>query len=128
MTKLDQREIVAAGIRSVFNAANRAEADERLVKLINNYQKSAPQLALWMDKAIPEGLNIFCLPESKRKRLRTSNMCETLNSQIKRRTRVAGLFPNTNSILRLITAILMEISEEWETGKAYFNINKNNQK
>ena len=75
-----------------------------------------------------DGLNIFCLPQSKRERLRTSNMCETLNTQIKRRTKVAGLFPNTNSILRLVTAILMEISEEWETGKAYFNINKNNHK
>jgi len=52
--------------------------------------------------------------------LRTSNMSENLNDQIKRRTKVAGLFPNTSSILRLVTAILLEISEEWETG-AYLN-------
>ena len=77
-----------------------------------------------MDSAIPEGLTDFSLPEHKRKRLRTSNMGETLNTQIKRRTKVAGLFPNTDSILRLVTAILMEISEEWETGKAYINTRK----
>jgi len=46
-------------------------------------------------------------------------MCETLNSPIKRRTRVVGLFPGESSLLRLATAVLIEISEEWETGKAY---------
>ena len=71
-----------------------------------------------------EGLTVFSLPEHKRKRLRKLDMCETLNTQIKRRTKVAGLFPNTDSILRLVTAILMEFSEEWEAGKAYINIRK----
>ncbi|MFN9819327.1 MAG: transposase, partial [Akkermansiaceae bacterium] len=58
---------------------------------------------------------------------RTSNMCENLNRQIKRRTRVAGLFPNEKSVLRLVTAILMETSEEWETGTAYLTLTAQNQ-
>ena len=62
------------------------------------------------------------LAESLRKRRRTSNMSENLNHQIKRRTRVAGLFPNENSVLHLVTAILMEVSEEWETGKSYLTL------
>jgi len=62
------------------------------------------------------------LAEPLRKRLRTSNMCENLNRQIKRRTRVAGLFSNKASVLRLVTAILMEESEEWETGKSYLTL------
>jgi transposase-like protein len=79
-----------------------------------------------MESAIPEGLTIFAFPENIRRRLRTSNMRETLNSQIKRRTRVAGLFPNEASILRLVSAILMDISEEWESGKTYLpQITKN---
>ena len=49
-------------------------------------------------------------------------MSENLNLQIKRRTRVAGLFPNEASVLRLVTAILMETSEEWETGRAYLSL------
>ena len=77
-------------------------------------------------RAIPEGLTIFAFPENIRRRLRTSNMCETLNSQIKRRTRVAGLFPNEASILRLVSAILMDISEEWESGKTYLPHISNN--
>ena len=117
--KVALREQVAADIRSVFNAETAEHARERLASLVKQYEKSAPELSTWMEKAIPEGLTVFQQPAYKRKRLRTSNMCETLNEQIKRRTKVAGLFPNTASILRLATAILMEISEEWETGKAY---------
>ena len=122
--KVDMRETVASDIRTIFNADTRALAQERLNLVIGKYAKTAPRLSAWMDSAIPEGLTVFSLPEHKRKRLRTSNMCETLNTQIKRRTKVAGLFPNTDSILRLVTAILMEFSEEWETGKAYINTRK----
>jgi len=122
--KMDMRESVGADIRSVFNADSLAHAEARLDALVEKYRKSAPELSTWMQTAIPEGLEVFNLPENKRKRLRTSNACETLNTQIKRRTRVAGLFPNTDSILRLVTAILMEVSEEWETGKAYLTNKK----
>lgn len=122
--KLDMRESVGADIRSVFNADSLAHAEAKLDTLVEKYRKSAPELSTWMQTAIPEGLEVFNLPENKRKRLRTSNACETLNTQIKRRTRVAGLFPNTDSILRLVTAILMEVSEEWETGKAYLTVKK----
>jgi transposase-like protein len=122
--KVDMREPVAADIRSVFNAESLAHAEAKLDTLVEKYSKSAPELSRWMQTAIPEGLQVFSLPEHKRKRLRTSNACETLNTQIKRRTRVAGLFPNTDSILRLVTAILMEVSEEWETGKAYLSNKK----
>jgi len=75
-----------------------------------------------METAIPQGLTVMLLAEPLRKRLRTSNMCENLNRQIKRRTRVAGLFSNKASVLRLVTAILMEESEEWETGKSYLTL------
>ena len=68
-----------------------------------------------------EGLIVFDLEltEAQRKRLRTTNSLENLNQQIKRRTRVARLFPNEESLLRLASAVLIEISEEWETGRRY---------
>ena len=74
-----------------------------------------------MEGNLIEELTVFKLPEHLRRRLRTSNMCERINREIKRRTRVAGLFPNESSVLRLLTAILMETSDEWETGRAYFS-------
>ena len=116
------RASVAADIRSIFNSQDLPHAEERLAQLVLKYEKTASSLAAWMETAIPEGLTVMLLAEPLRKRLRTSNMCESLNLQIKRRTRVAGLFPNEKSVLRLVTAILMEASEEWETGKIYLNL------
>ena len=62
------------------------------------------------------------LAMAHQKRLRTSNAMERVNEEIKRRTRVARLFPNEASLLRLVTALLAEISEAWESGKIYLNL------
>jgi len=74
-----------------------------------------------MEENLPEGLTVFALPAAHRTRLRTTNMLERLNKEIKRRTRVATLFPNEASALRLFSAVLMETSEDWETGTMYLN-------
>jgi len=58
------------------------------------------------------------------KKLRTSNIMENLNKQIKLRTKLVGAFPNKQSLLRLASAILSEISDDWETGKKYLDINR----
>jgi transposase-like protein len=74
--------------------------------------------------ALPEGFSVFDLPDSHRKRMRTSNVLERINKEIKRRTRVATLFPNEASCLRLVTAVVMEISDDWETGRIYLTMNE----
>ena len=117
--KQNMKTEVASSIRAIFNAPDRAEADRQLSLAMQKYQSSAPALAAWMERSIPEGLTIFAFPEKIRKRLRTSNMLERINKEIKRRTRVATLFPNEESCLRLVSAILIEISEEWDAGPAY---------
>jgi putative transposase len=116
------RTQVAAGIRAVFDAPDRPEAQRQLEIVVKKYRTSAPKLAEWLEQNVPEGLTIFALPPSHRRRLRTSNMLERLNEEIKRRTRVAGLFPNEASALRLVSAVLMEISEDWETGRKYLTM------
>lgn len=120
--KQDMKSSVAQDIRRIFNCGDRAEANRLLNLAVEKYAKTAPKLSLWMETNIPEGLTIFELPESHRKRLRTSNPLERVNKEIKRRTRVATIFPNEASCLRLVSAILMEISEDWETGKAYLTM------
>ena len=75
-----------------------------------------------MEAAIPEGLTVLDFPESHRRRIRTSNMLERVSQEIKRRTRVVRVFPNQSACLRLVSAILMEISEDWETGRIYLNM------
>lgn len=120
--RLDQRAVVAEAIRSVFNAPNRAAADLRLKEVAAAYVSSAPKLAAWMEENLPQGLTVLALPATHRSRLRTSNAIERVNQELKRRTRVASLFPNEASLLRLVTALLAETSAEWETGKIYLNM------
>jgi transposase-like protein len=122
--KVAMREEVARDIRTIFNAPDKAEAERFLEIAVEKYSKTASKLSGWLEQNIPEGLTVFSLPENQRKRLRSTNMVERLNREIKRRTRVAGLFPNEASLLRLVTAILVETSEEWETGKRYLSVTK----
>lgn len=117
--KLDMRKGVASDIRNIFNAPDKTEAQRLLDLSIEKYKKSASKLSEWMETNIPEGFAVFKLPENQRKKLRSTNMVERLNREIKRRTRVATLFPNEASLLRLVSAILSETSEEWETGRRY---------
>ena len=113
---------VAADIRAIFNAPDREQAEQYLKQIVSKYADVASELADWIEGAIPEGLTVFDFPETHRRRIRTSNMLERVNQEIKRRTRVVRIFPNPSSCLRLVSAILMEISEDWETGKIYLNI------
>jgi len=115
----EMKSAVMDDVRSVFDAADQPAAEQQLARVVRKYQSSAPALASWMEENIPEGLAIFVVPASHRRRLRTTNVLERLNRELKRRTRVATLFPNEASLLRLITGVLIEISEEWETAKRY---------
>jgi len=63
------------------------------------------------------------MPERQQRRLRTTNGVERLNRELLRRTRVVGLFPNEASLLRLVTAVLVEGDEEWTTSRVYLNPN-----
>ena len=122
--KMAMRSQVAADIRAIFNAPDQDEAEHQLGKFLKRYEKAAPQLVAWAEEAIPEGFTVFSLPESHRRKLRTTNLVERLNEEIRRRTRVARLFPNEAACLRLVSAILMEISEDWQSaGKRYVVFN-----
>jgi putative transposase len=118
---------VASDIRSVFNAPNRHEADALLKKTVTKYAQDAPRLSTWMEENLPEGLTVFAFPQKHRRLIRTTNGLERLNREIRRRTRVVSLFPNDASCLRLATAVLMEISEDWQTGKRYIKWESENQ-
>jgi len=120
--RLDQRAAVAEAIRSVFNSPSRAAANQRLKEVVATYVASAPKLAAWMEANLPQGLAVLALPTAHQRRLRTSNALERVNEELRRRTRVASLFPNEASLLRLVSALLQETSEAWETGKAYLNM------
>jgi transposase-like protein len=101
-----QAEVVA-DLRAVFDAPDRPEAERRLGLAAEKHRKAAPRLADWLEANVPEGLAVFGVPRPHRRRLRTINVVERLNRELKRRTRVASLFPNEASLLRLVSAVAM---------------------
>ena len=113
------RSEVAADIRSVFTAPDRKTAEELCQAAIQKYATSAPRLSAWLEENLSEGFAVFDFPLEHRRSIRTTNSLERINKEIHRRTRVVGIFPNDASCLRLVSAILMEISEEWQIGKHY---------
>ena len=123
VTRLDQRLPVASRIRAIFNAPDREEAQRLLNQAIEAWRKDAPKLAEWAEENLPMGFAVFDYPSAHRIRLRTTNGLERINRELKRRTRVASIFPNPPSCLRLVSALLAECDEEWLTGKIYLNMN-----
>ena len=117
--KQTMRMEVAADIRSMFNAPDRKMAEEFLQAAIQKYAVSAPRLSAWMEDNLAEGFTVFAFPLEHRRSIRTTNSLERVNKEIRRRTRVVGVFPNEASCLRLVSALLMETSEEWQIGKRY---------
>jgi putative transposase len=113
---------LAADIRAIFAAQTRDEANSLLARLVASYAKRSATLATWLEVNIPEGLTVFAFPTAHRQRLRTTNSLERLNQEIRRRTRVVGVFPNEASCLRLVTALAIETSDEWEAGKVYLSL------
>ena len=122
--RLDLRESVARSIRSIFNAPNRDEAERLLSQALSLWRADNPRLASWAEANLAEGFAVFGLPASHRVRMRTTNGLERLNKEIKRRTRVACLFPNPKSCLRLVSALLAEQDDEWLTSKIYLTMDR----
>ena len=119
------RKRIGAELRRVWNAATLELAQEELRRLVDTYQHTAPKLAAWLESAVPEGLTVFRLPDHHRRRLRTANPIErAIQQEIKRRTSKVRVFPNESALLRLVTAILVEIDEDWATtDRVYINMN-----
>ena len=114
---------VAEDIRTIFNAPDREIAEAFLRKAVEKYAVLAPKLADWMEVNLPEGFTVFAFPKLHQRKLRTSNQLERLSQEIKRRTRIVRVFPNEQSCLRLISALLTEVGEEWEYGRLYLDLN-----
>lgn len=119
LPKQSMRMEVAADIRAMFNAPDRETAERYLHEAVHKYAVSAPRLSAWMEANLAEGFSVYDFPLEHRRMIRTTNSLERINREIRRRTRVVGVFPNEASCLRLVSALLMETSEEWQISKRY---------
>lgn len=108
------RAEVAAAAKLVLQAPDRAEAGRRLREFSERFAKTAPKAVACLEEGFEDALAILALPDKYRKRLRSTNMQERLNEEIRRRERVIRIFPNDDSALRLIGALLAEQNEVWQ--------------
>ena len=115
-------EIISA-VRIIFNSQDKSEARRRLDEFVRTFQKIAPKAVACMEEGFEDAMAVMCLPEKYRKRLRTTNMQERLNEEIRRRERVIRIFPNDASVLRIIGALLLEQNEKWQTQR-YFDMDE----
>jgi putative transposase len=116
------RREVAEDIRTIFNAPDQETAEAYLARAVGKYARTASELSAWMEENIPEGLTVYTFPMEHWRRLGTTNGLERINQEIKQRTRMVRIFRNETACMRLVSAILMEISKEWETGRVYLTI------
>jgi putative transposase len=108
---------------SVYEIDSSLTALSLAERLANRWRGSHPKVAEHVEEEhIEECLACLYFPESHRRRIRTTNSLERFNQEIKRRTRVVRIFPNREACLRLVTALALEQSEEWLTGRRYLDM------
>jgi putative transposase len=123
MVGATKRKKLGADLRAIFAATDRERALGVASSVAEEWRrKGHPKVAEHLEEHIEECLSCLSFPESHRRRIRTTNGQERLNQEIKRRTRVVRIFPNGEACLRLVTALAVEQSEEWLTGRRYLNM------
>jgi len=116
-----QHQMVAAVIRTAFVQDNQAEAARQWREAADKLRARFPKLGDLMDDAEVDVLAFMGFPKDHWKQLASTNPIERLNKEIKRRSRVVGLFPNDASIMRLVGALLVEQTEEWHLTRRYMS-------
>jgi transposase-like protein len=123
MVSLAKRKELGADLRGIFAAPDREQAFGIASSVAEKWRKKGHEkVSCHLEEHIEECLTCLAFPESHRRRIRTTNGLERLNQEIKRRSRVVRIFPNRESCLRLVSALAVEQSEEWVTGRRYLDM------
>lgn len=117
-----KRAILAAGLREVFAAPTYSQAMGVARRLAEQWRSSHPRVAEQLEEEVDACLSCLSFPAEHQARIRTTNGMERLSQELKRRTRVVRIFPNRESCLRLVSALAMEQSDEWISGRRYLDV------
>lgn len=120
-TAARDKALVLAALRSITEAPSLVAARKALAEAVEVLARKAPKSAAMLDAFGEEILAVYQLPEGHRKRMRSTNMLERVNQEIKRRTRVIRIFPNEQACVRLVSTLMMELNQEWME-RAYLNM------
>lgn len=119
---IQMRDEIAQAVKDIYQAIDLPEARRRMQDTVNRYQGKAKKFCDWLESDFEEGLTFYSFPRSMWKKIRTVNMVENLNKEIRRRTNVVRVFPSESSALRLITAVLADRHEDWAGEKVYLKV------
>ncbi len=125
VSKQHRKARVAQDVRDILTAPDLISAQSLLNRFITSWQEKEPKLVAWAELNIPEGFASFSLSRPLRRHLRTSNLIERINQELKRRSRVVRIFPNEDSCLRLMSAILNETHDHWSAERRFFSPQEN---
>jgi putative transposase len=115
------KALVAAAVRTVFVMADRDDASQQLAGVAEALQRRYPKAADLLVEAEADILAYMGFPQSIWWRIYSTNPLERLNKEVKRRTNVVGVFPDRDSVIRLVGSLLMEVDDEWQIGRRYFS-------
>src|SRR3954468_12023561 len=118
----DQRNLVAAALREVFNADGREQARERVSAVLERLADLAPKVCALLEAAEEDLIAFYQLPREHWTKLRSTNPLERVNKEIGRRTDVVGIFPNDQAVIRLAGALLSEQNDEWLVQRRYLSV------
>lgn len=116
------KEELYSKLRAILDAPDIQTARLLFSKTVETYQDKVPKAIETLENGFDDATAVLMLPEKYRKRLRTTNAMERLNQEIRRRERVIRIFPNRESLVRLIGALLIEFDEKWASGRRYFDM------
>ena len=119
---LKRRAELGEDIRAIFRETERDIAMAKASEIACKWRPSAPRVAVMLDEDIEQCLSIMAFPLPHQIRLRTNNLMERLNGEIRRRDRAIGIFPNDDSVLRLVGSLAIEISEAWLSRHPFFDM------
>ncbi|ASP89624.1 IS256 family transposase (plasmid) [Sinorhizobium meliloti] len=109
-------------LRWLYDRRDLDEAKADLAAWLGKWSVRYPRLTSWVEETIEQTLTFFRLPRQHHKHLKSTNMLERLNEEIRRRTYVVRIFPNTESCLRLVRALAVETHENWMEANRYINM------
>ena len=107
-------------LNAMFQSIRIADARKKRDAILEDYAEVAPQAMECLDLGFESAMTVFCLPESVRRLVRTSNYIERLNKELKRRSNAIGVFPNGDSIIRLMGSLLLEYHEKFQAKRREF--------
>lgn len=115
------KESFASELKQIWLASDADAARKRADVLVEQYEKRFPEAIKILEDGLEDSLQFFSFPSLDFRKISSSNMLERLNKEIRRRTRVVGIFPNPDSYLRLVATYLMEYAEDWSDSRAYLS-------